>query len=319
MPTVGYHASHEQFAPRALLGYVQRAEQAGFATAMCSDHFHPWLEAQGQSGHAWTWLGSALATTGLGLGVVTCPIGRYHPAVIAQAAATLVQMHGPRFWLAVGTGEALNESITGEPWPPKRERQVALAAAVEAMRALWRGETVSRTGAVRVREARLYSLPEAPPPLFGAALTEETARRVAGWADGLVTVSTGDGRERRVLEAFRAHGGEGKPAALQVKLAFGRDDADALAGAHAQWRANVLDGELTEELRTPAQFAAAAQHVRPEDVARAVRVSADPARHRGWLEDDLAAGFDALLLHDVHPDQARFIDAFGEHVLPGLG
>lgn len=126
MVRIGYHASHEQFPPSGLLRLVQRADRAGFDAAMCSDHFHPWSEAQGQSGYAWAWLGSAMATTALPFGVVTCPVGRYHPAVVAQAAATLAQMHGDRFWMAVGTGEALNECIAGMPWPAKGERNARL-------------------------------------------------------------------------------------------------------------------------------------------------------------------------------------------------
>src|SRR5690606_26724846 len=189
MARVGYHASHEQFAPDALLRLVQRAEQAGFGAAMCSDHFHPWSSAQGNSGHAWTWLGAAMATTALPFGVVNAPGGRYHPAVIAQAAATLAVLHGERFWLAVGSGEALNECITGEPWPPQDRRKTRLREAAEVMRALGRGGEVSRFGEVVVDRARLYSLPATPPPLFAAALSPETARWAGGWADGLITVT----------------------------------------------------------------------------------------------------------------------------------
>ena len=141
MALIGYHASHEQFPPDALLALVQRAEQAGFGAAMCSDHFHPWSHAQGNSGHAWTWLGAAMAATTLPFGVVNAPVGRYHPAVIAQAAATLAIMHGDRFWLAVGSGEALNESITGAPWPPKDVRNARLQGFAEH----WVAERLSAT------------------------------------------------------------------------------------------------------------------------------------------------------------------------------
>lgn len=318
MPLIGYHASHEQFTPRELLAHVQRAEAAGFTAAMCSDHFHPWSDAQGQSGHAWSWLGAAMATTALPFGVVNAPVGRYHPAVIAQAAATLAQMFERRFWIAVGSGEAVNECITGERWPPKDLRNRRLREAVEVMRALWRGEEVTHRGEFTVEQARLYTRPAQAPEVFAAALSPQTARWAGGWADGLITISMPHAKLRPILDAFREGGGEGKPLRLQVKLAFARDDADALAGAHAQWRTNVFEGGVSEELRTPAEYEAAARHVRPEDVAAMVRVSSDAQRQLAWLHEDLALGFDALLLHNVHPAQAAFIDAFGATVLPAL-
>lgn len=319
MPPIGYHASHEQFPPEALLALVQRAGQAGFGAAMCSDHFHPWSDAQGHSGHAWAWLGSALQATRLGFGVVNCPVGRYHPAVIAQAAATLERMYPGRFWLAVGSGEALNEAITGEPWPDKDQRNRRLREAVDVIRALWRGDTVSHHGSVVVEHARLYSRPETPPKLFAAALTPETARWAGGWADGLITVSAQRERMQAVIDAFREGGGEGKPLQLQAKLSFADSDAEALAGAMEQWRPNVLGGDLSQELRTPAAFEAAARDVDEATMREAVRVSADPGRHLAWLQEDIAMGFDTIHLHNVNRAQAGFIDAFGERVLPALG
>src|SRR4051812_20316938 len=156
---------------------------------MCSDHFHPWTPGQGQSGYSFAWLGAALQATNLPMGTICCPFGRYHPAVVAQAAATLAEMFPGRFWLAVGTGQALNESITGEGWPDKAERRATLRESVDVIRALWAGETVTHRGRVRVESARLYTRPAAPPPLFGAATTPETAEWLGSWADGLLTVS----------------------------------------------------------------------------------------------------------------------------------
>ena len=312
MPVVGYHASHEQFAPEHLLALARRAEAAGFSAAMCSDHFHPWSTAQGHSGHAWSWLGAAMAVTSLPFGVVNAPVGRYHPAVIAQAAATLERMFPGRFWMAVGSGEALNEAIAGGPWPPKAQRNARLREAVEVMRALWAGEEVTHEGAFTVQRARLYSLPEQAPKLYVAALSEDTARWGAAWADGLITVNMPGEATRRIAAAFAEAGGEGKPMALQVKLSYDETDAAALAGAHAQWKTNVFDGVVSEALRTPEQYEAVAKFVRTGDVAKAVRVSADLARHRAWLQEDLAQGFDALYLHNVNTRQEAFVDAFGE-------
>ena len=318
MALFGFHASHEQFPPAELLGLVQAAQDAGFDAAMCSDHFHPWSDAQGHCGHAWTWLGSVMATTTLPFGIVTCPVGRYHPAVIAQAAATLAQMHGERFWLAVGSGEALNESITGEHWPPKQVRNARLREAVDVMRALWKGEQVDHRGAIVVQQARLYTHPDKPLPILAAALSPQTARWAGGWADGLITISAKREKMREVIGAFREGGGDGKPVHLQVKLSFADSEHDALDGAHQQWRTNVLEGAVSEQLRQPAQFEAAAAHVRPEDMREAVRVSADAHQQAAWLHEDLELGVDQVYLHNVNRRQSGFIERFGKDVLPQL-
>lgn len=319
MTVLGYHASHEQFHPRELLECAQAAERSGFDALMCSDHFHPWTPRQGQSGFAWAWLGAALQATGLPCGVVTPPGGwRYHPTVTAQAAATLAALYPGRFWLAVGSGERLNEQVTGLAWPPKAERNARLEEAASAMRALWAGETVTRSGLVPVREAKLYTLPEEPPLMLGAALTPETAAWLASWADGLITVNQRDGRHEEVLAAFRAAGGSGKPAYLQVHLAYGPTDDAARREAHEQWAGNVLGSEVLAELATPGQFEAAARFVRPGDLDGHVRISADPAQHAAWLVEDARRGFDALFLHQVGRDQRRFVETFGREVLPAV-
>jgi coenzyme F420-dependent glucose-6-phosphate dehydrogenase len=315
-PTIGYHASHEQFPPSELLACVQAAEAAGFAAAMCSDHFAPWGATQGQSGFAWSWLGAAMQATALPFGVVNAPGVRYHPAVIAQAAATLAEMFPGRFWLALGTGQAMNESIVGQHWPPKAERNARLAECVAVIRALWAGETVTHRGRVVVEEATLWTRPPTPPRLYGAALSEATARWVAGWADGLITINQPGEATRRVVEAFREAGGAGKPVALQIHLSWAETDEAAMANALDQWRGPLLPAPVGEELPQPAMFDAAARLVRPEDVAAGVRVSADPARQAAWLAEDLALAPEAVYLHNVGRNQRAFIDAFGASVLP---
>jgi coenzyme F420-dependent glucose-6-phosphate dehydrogenase len=316
MPTIGYHASHEQYAPSDLLAYVQAAEDAGFASAMCSDHFHPWSDRQGESGFAWAWLGAALAATGLPFGVVNAPGQRYHPAVVAQAAATLAEMFPGRFWLAVGSGQNLNEHITGDRWPAKAERNGRLEESVAVMRALWAGETVSHHGRVVVDEAKLYTLPASLPRLLGAAITPETAGWVAGWADGLITIEQPLDTLREVVDAFRRGGGADKPMALQVQLSYGPDDETSRRVAHEQWRTNIFPSSVLADLRLPGQFDAAGEFVRPGDLEDPVRISADPARHVDWLHEHLALGFDEIYLHNLHPDQERFVADFGERVLP---
>jgi probable non-F420 flavinoid oxidoreductase len=318
MAIFGYHASHEQLPPSGLLSCVQLAEQAGFQAAMCSDHFAPWSAAQGHSGFAWSWLGAALQATGLPFGCVTAPGQRYHPAIVAQAAATLAELFPGRFWMALGSGEALNEHITGTGWPVKPERDARLLECVAVIRALLAGETVSHRGLVTVDRARLWSRPASPPPLLGAAVSAETARRVGGWADGLITVNQPDDRLRRVVDAFRAGGGEGKPISLQVHVAYDEDEATALATAHRQWANGALDGSLCWELELPEQFEAATRHVRPDDLRDAVLVCADPRRLAESLAGYVELGFDAVYLHEVGGDQRRFIELAGGEVLPLL-
>src|SRR4051794_37585174 len=200
MVFIGYHASHEQLPPSSLLDAVRRAEDAGFDGAMCSDHLAPWTPRQGESGFAWSWLGAALASTAFSLGVVNAPGQRYHPAVVAQAIATLEEMFPGRFWAALGSGENINEHVTGDPWPSKSDRNARLAESVDVIRRLLAGEAVSHDGHVVVHEARVWSLPAEPPPLFGAAVSPETAGWLAGWADGLATVAQAPQALRRVVE-----------------------------------------------------------------------------------------------------------------------
>ena len=315
---VGYHASHEQFAPSDLLRLVQRAEAAGFDAVLSSDHFYPWGEAQGESGFAWSWLGAALATTSMTMGVVNAPGQRYHPAIIAQAAATLSEMFPDRFFICAGSGQQLNEANTGDRWPTRGERNQRLRECADVMRALWAGETVTHRGRVTVQEARLYTRPARPPLLAGAAVTAETAEWVGGWADALITVSRPPEELRPVVDAFRRGGGEGKPMFLKVQLSYARTDEEARRGAHHQWRTNVFDSPVLTELRLPQQFDAAAKFVGADELDPFVRISSEPERHAGWLRDDVELGFERLFLHNVNREQEAFVDAFGEHVLPLL-
>jgi coenzyme F420-dependent glucose-6-phosphate dehydrogenase len=220
-PRIGFHASHEQFPPSELLALARAAEAAGFDCGMSPDHFRPWGAAQGHSGYAWSWLGAAMAVTRLPMGVISAPGFRYHPAVLAQGAATLAEMFPGRFWLALGSGQRLNEDITGLAWPEKPERNARLRECADVIRALLAGETVTHRGRVTVVEARLYSRPPQPPPLLGAAVTEATAEAVGAWADGLLTVSAAPAQLRKVIEAFRRGGGAGKRVAVQVGLNCG--------------------------------------------------------------------------------------------------
>lgn len=316
MPLIGYHASHEQYPPSELLRHVRHAADAGFQAAMCSDHFHPWTRQQGHSGFAWSWLGAALEATSLTFGVVNAPGYRYHPAIIAQAAATLAEMYPDRFWLAIGSGEALNEHITGERWPAKQERNERLRECADIMRALWAGETVTHHGLVRVEEARLFSLPAQPPLLVGAALTAETAKWLGGWADALVTTLQPREQMKRVLDGFREGGGERKPAFLQVQLAYAGTEEKAERDAHMEWRALLAGSRVLADLRNPEDFEQMARFISREDVDRSLRVTNDLAEHIDLLAADFALGYERVYLHNVSREQDRFIDDFGSTVIP---
>ena len=318
MALIGYHASHEQHPPRRLLRDVQLAEAAGFAAVSSSDHLTPWSERQGESGFAWSWLGAAMQRTGVPFGVVCAPGQRYHPAIIAQAIATLLDLAPDRLWVALGSGEASNEHITGDRWPEKRVRNERLRQCVDVIRALLRGEEVTVDDLVRVDRARLWTLPAKPPDLIGAALSVETARWCGGWADGLITVARPPEELRRLIDAFRDGGGAGKPVRVQVKVAWAPTEDDALAGAYDQWRTNVLDPTLMADLERVEQFEAAAAYVRPDDLRPSVLVSSDPARHVAWLHALAEAGVDELFVHQVPVEQPAFIDVYGDKVLPEL-
>jgi G6PDH family F420-dependent oxidoreductase len=238
--------------------------------------------------------------------------------VLAQAIATLGALFPGRFWAALGSGEAVNEHITGDRWPDKAERDQRLLECVEVIRALLQGEEVTEAGHVRVDRARLWSLPDTPPPLISAAVSEKTARVAGSWADGMITINQPLETLRRVTDAFRKGGGEGKPVYVQVHLSWANDDQTALAIAHDQWRTNTFDSTLAWNLELPAQFDAAARFVRPEDMCRSVLVSSDLSRHLGWLTEFAELGADGIYLHHVGRDQRPFIEAFAEHVVPEL-
>ncbi|RAU84367.1 TIGR03885 family FMN-dependent LLM class oxidoreductase [Pontibacter arcticus] len=318
MLKIGYHASHEQFKPSALLKYVQLAEQAGFNASLSSDHFAPWSLDQGESGFAWSWLGAAMQATDFSFGIVNAPGQRYHPAIIAQAAATLAEMFPERFWVAMGSGQYINEQITGEHWPVKQHRNERLKECVDIIRALWNGETVTHHGHVKVEQAKLFTRPAIAPKIIGAAITEETARWVGSWADGMITVSKPPQELKKMVDAFREGGGEGKPMYLKVQLSYAENEQQALQGAHEQWRSNIFPSPVLSDLRTAKQLEQAAMFVREEDLRDHVRISSDLSQHLAWLQQDLDLGFSQLLLHNVNLQHEQFIEAFGNKVVPEL-
>jgi probable non-F420 flavinoid oxidoreductase len=318
MTLLGYHCSHENTPPDELLSAVQAAERVGFDAAMCSDHFAPWGEAQGESGFAWSWLGAALATTRFSLGVVNAPGQRYHPAVVAQAIATLGLMFPGRFWAALGSGEAVNEHITGEPWPPKDVREQRLLECVEIIRDLLDGEEVTRDGLVQVHRARLWSRPEVPPRLVGAAVTAPTAQRAAAWADGLVTVVGSPDEMRTMIGSYRDAGGQG-PCVVQIHLSWAPTEEEALAIAVEQWRHGpAIASPEVWDIAHPAEFDRRAADVAPDQVRESLLVEGDAARLAERIVEIVGAGFDGAYLHHVGRDQAPFLRMAGSELLPAL-
>ncbi len=318
MTEIGFHASHEQFPPSQLLSLSQKAAAAGFDVISCSDHFFPWSERQGQSGFAWSWLGASMHATGLPHMVVNAPGQRYHPAIIAQAAATLQEMFPGKFTLTIGTGQNVNEHITGDKWPNKQERNARLLECAKIIRTLWAGETIRHQGFVTIDNAKLYTRPEKPPLLIGAAITAETAKWVGSWADGLITISRSPKELQTVIDAFRSGGGEGKPMFLKVQLSYAATDAAAREGAFDQWRTNIFTSNVLADFSVVGQFDEAAQFVRPEDLDPFVHISSDLNRHADWIKTYQEMGFNRITLHNVNREQEQFIQAFGEGVLPQL-
>jgi coenzyme F420-dependent glucose-6-phosphate dehydrogenase len=318
MTQIGYQASHEQFPPDVLLQYVHKAETAGFQAVLSSDHIHPWSANQGNSGFALSWLGAAMQATSLPFGIVTVPGYRYHPAILAQAIATLENMFPGRFFLTLGSGEALNEHIVGVKWPAKSARNATLQESARVMRRLWQGEEVSFEGNITVDRARLYIPLGKVPDIIGAALSEETAHWLGSWADGLITTARPIDELKRMIATFHAGGGEGKRLILKADLSYDQNYDEALQGAYEQWRYTMLSRTQIEEIETTEQFDAQAERVSMDIVQEAVKVSDDLVELNDWIQELAALGFEKIILHNVNRKQEQFIDAFGAHVLPEL-
>jgi G6PDH family F420-dependent oxidoreductase len=314
---LGYTLSSEEFDAPSLVALAERAERAGFAFASISDHFHPWVDAQGESPFVWGVLGAVSQRTErieLITGV-TCPTFRVHPAIVAQAAATAAQLLPGRFSLGVGSGEALNEHIVGERWPGVVERQERLEEAIEVIRELWSGELKSHRGErFTVENARLYSLPEQPPPLLVAVAGESSAELAARAGDGLIGTSP----VAESIEQFRSEGGEGKPAYGQLHVCWAEDEEEAKRLALRQWPNGAIGGAYFLELPLPAHFEEAAEALDADDAGESIVCGPDPERHRAAIQEYVDAGYDHVYVHQVGPDQEGFFDFYEREVLPSF-
>lgn len=317
MPEFGYALSSEEHGPCELVRFAQAAETAGFDFALISDHFHPWMDSQGQSPFAWTVIGAvAQATRRLRLGTgVTCPMMRYHPAIVAQAAATAAGLMPGRFFLGVGTGENLNEHILGEGWPSASVRLDMLEEAIEVIRRLWDGGELTFEGTYyTVDHARLYTLPAELPPLFVAAAGSQAAELAGKVGDGLITTAP----QKEVVDGFTAAGGHGKPRYGQVTVCWAADEASARKTARSWWASGAIPGELGQELPLPRHFEQATQMVREEDVASSIVCGPELSKHVGAIQKFVEAGVDHVYVHQVGPDQDGFFNFYANEVLPAV-
>ena len=315
MAEIGYAISSEEHAPRDILHHARRAEEVGFPFALISDHFHPWVDRQGHSPFVWSVLGGiAHATERLRIGTgVTCPMIRIHPAIIAHAAATVAAMMPGRFFLGVGTGENLNEHILGDRWPPHDVRSEMLEEAVAVIRLLWQGgEQTHRGRHYTVENARLYTLPEEPPPIMVAGSGPRAARLAGRIGDGLINTAP----DAEVRETFERAGGAGKPRYAQMTVCWAADEAQARRTAFEIWPNGGLKGELSQELPTPAHFEQAAKLVTEEMVAEEVVCGPDPERHIAKIQAYIDAGYDHIYVHQVGPDQEGFFRFYEREILP---
>jgi coenzyme F420-dependent glucose-6-phosphate dehydrogenase len=316
MANIGYALSSEEHTPHDLVRHALMAEEAGFEYALISDHFHPWIARQGHSPFVWSIIGAIASTTKsmrLGTGV-TCPTVRIHPAIIAHAAATCAAMMPGRFFLGVGTGEALNEHIFGDHWPPANVRLDMLDEAVEIIRLLWKGEETSYYGEFyTVENARLFTLPDQLPPIYVAASGTNAAERAGKIGDGFITTAP----DAELAQLFE-RGGTGKPKIGQVTLCWAENEQQALETVYEIWPNALIPGPLSADLPTPDHFESVLSLINKGDMAEAMPLGPDPDTHRKAIRKYIDAGYDHVYIHQIGPDQEGFIRFAEKEILPSF-
>ncbi len=327
--TVGYAAMLEQFGPQEVVGYQVLAEQHGFSGCMAADHFQPWVPAQGQAAFVWNVLTAVGERTRGDLGPgVTCPSFRFHPAIVAQAAATLEAMYPGRTWLGIGAGEALNEHVIAGYWPEAGERSLRMFEAIELIKKLFdasvAGKDVRHHGRYFSMESvRLWTMPATPPPVLVATAGPVNARKTGALADGMITVGAPlekiSGLFDRFAEGARDAGKDPDvmPKILQLHLSWAPSDEQALVNAMEYWPNGGMRFPKAD-IRSPHDFAQMAQLVRPEDFRGRLLISSDPDAHREYIQRFVDLGFDRVYLHNAGRNQQEFIEVFGRDVLPKL-
>ncbi|MFL5778809.1 MAG: TIGR03557 family F420-dependent LLM class oxidoreductase [Chloroflexota bacterium] len=326
MTRIGYAAMLEHMHPNDLVEWCPQAEEAGFSAGfMVSEHFHPWTPHQGQSAFAWAFMGALGQRTSLPFGTaVTCPGFRYHPAVIAHAAATLGAMYPGRFWLGLGAGEALNEHVVGGKWPEVGVRSSMLFEAIEIINRLFTGEVTRHRGDHFVVEsARLYTRPPEPVKVYVATAGPHNAKRTGRAADGMITVGAADEKIGHLWAKFDEGARDaGKdpssmPKLLQIHVSWARTDEEATDNAIREWPNGGMPFPK-QDIKNPEDFAAMAKLVRPEDFKHRLLMTSDLRQHIAHIQHYVDMGFDEVHLHNVGRNQAEFIEVFGKEVLPEL-
>jgi coenzyme F420-dependent glucose-6-phosphate dehydrogenase len=323
--TIGYAAMFEQFGPNELLRYCEVAEANGFDTVMASDHFHPWTPQQGQSAFVWSWLGALGQRTQQRFGTGVTPPGyRYHPAIIAQAAATLESMYPGRFWLGLGAGEALNEHIVGEYWPEAPARLNRLVESIEVIRKLFSGKVVKYHGEhIKLESAKLYTLPDTPPPIFVATAGPIMSERTGRLCDGIITVGASDEKIAKLMSRFEKGAQEaGKdpstmPRMIQLHVSWAQSQEEAEQNALREWPNGGMPFPKGD-IRNPEDFEAMAKFVRIENFQNRVLISPDLEEHRAQIQHFIDLGFTEVYVHNVGRNQEEFLEAYGREVAPKL-
>ncbi|SBT39591.1 TIGR03557 family F420-dependent LLM class oxidoreductase [Micromonospora narathiwatensis] len=313
---IGYFLSSEEYAPAELLAQARAAERAGFTALWISDHYHPWIDAQGQSAFVWSTIGALSQVCGLPVTTaVTCPTVRLHPAVIAQAAATSAVLHSGRFVLGVGTGEALNEHIFGDAWPSTGVRLEMLAEAIEVIRALWTGAVVDHRGRhYTVQHARIYTRPDTPPPIHVSGFGPRSIDLAARIGDGYISTRP----DADLVRRFRDNGGGDKPCQAGFKAAYADTEDEGVRIAYEKWPNSGLPGELSQVLASPRHVEQAARLVRPESMKRSFVCGNDPDAHLEMIDRYARAGYDELYVTNTGPHWQGLIDLYQREVLPRL-
>jgi coenzyme F420-dependent glucose-6-phosphate dehydrogenase len=314
---LGYTLSSEEHPPNDLVRNARAAEEAGFEFATISDHFHPWVDAQGESPFVWSVIGGiAQSTERIRLGTgVTCPTMRIHPAIVAQAAATSQVMMEGRFFLGVGTGEELNEHVTGARWPNPKERLEMLEEAIEILRLLWQGGYQSHHGShYTVEQARIFTLPDEPPPIAVAASKANAAKLAGRLGDALISVAP----DQELVQEFEQAGGNGKPRYGQLHVCYDEDEERARRTAFEIWPNAAMGGALGQELATTTHYEAVAELLRVEDVVDSVVCGPDPDEHLEQIREYEQAGFTHVFVHQIGREQDGFLRFYAERILPQL-
>jgi G6PDH family F420-dependent oxidoreductase len=310
---IGYFLSTEEYGPHELLEQARAAEEAGFDSLWISDHFHPWNDEQGNSPFVWSVIGAISQACSLPVTTaVTCPTVRTHPAIIAQAAGTVGELTEGRFTLGVGTGEALNEHIFGDPWPTVDRRLEMLEEAVELIRKLWTGEVVSWEGKhYRVDHARIYNVPEPPPEIYVSGFGPKAVEVAARIGDGYINTAP----DADLVQQFKERS-DGKPAHAGMKVAYAPTADEGWEHAHRLWPNAGLPGEMAQVLPTPEHFEQATALVTPESTRESVAAGPDPEPHLEQIERYREAGYDVLYVANMGPHHQDMIEFYGDQILP---